>query len=66
MDMKEDGSAGNAVAVADNGTFTLAGFAGSPLTSLEIKVNNSDGLWELIRADYGGRLVDVLHLRTAN
>lgn len=39
---------------------------GAAGATLNIIVSNYDGLWELIRADYGGRLVDVLNLRTAN
>lgn len=66
MDMKEDGSAGNAVTVAGNGTFTLAGFAGSPLTSLEVTVNSYAALKEMVRNEYGGRVVDILDVRTGN
>lgn len=66
LDMQENGAAGAALPVTQNGSFALSGFTGSPLTTLNIIVNNYDGLWELVRADYGGRLVDVLHLRTGN
>ena len=66
LDMQDGGAAGAALPVTNNGSFALSGFTGSPLTTLNIIVNNYDGLWELIRADYGGRLVDVLNLRTAN
>lgn len=66
LDMQDGGAAGAVLPVTNNGSFALSGFTGSPLTTLNIIVNNYDGLWELIRADYGGRLVDVLNLRTAN
>jgi len=65
LDMSEGGAAGAGLPVTHNGDFVLSGFAGSPLTSLEIRVSNYDGLWELIRTDYGGRLVDILHVQTA-
>jgi hypothetical protein len=62
LDMKEDGAAGDEVTVTANGTYTLPGFSGSALSSLEITVNNYSGLWEMIRNSYGGRLVDVLEV----
>lgn len=65
LDMSEGGTAGAGLPVTHNGDFVLSGFAGSPLTSLEIRVSNYDGLWELIRNNYGGRLVDILHVQTA-
>jgi len=65
LDMQEGGAAGAGLAVTDNGDFTLQGFAGSPLASLNLTVNDYTGLWEMIRTDYGGRLVDILHLQTA-
>jgi len=66
MDIKEDGSAGNAITVADNGTFTLPGFAGSALTSLEVTVNNYAKLLTMVRNEYGGRVMDILDVRTGN
>jgi len=33
--------------------------------TLEITVSNYSGLWDMIRNDYSGRLVDVLDVRTA-
>jgi hypothetical protein len=32
---------------------------------MEITVNSYAALWEMIRNDYGGRLVDVLKIETA-
>ncbi len=65
LDMNEGGAAGAALAVTHNGDFVLSGFAGSPLTSLNLTVNDYTGLWEMIRTDYGGRLVDILQITTA-
>jgi hypothetical protein len=65
LDMQEDGAAGAELAVTHNGDFTLSGFAGSALTSLDLTVNDYTGLWEMIRTDYGGRLVDILQITTA-
>jgi len=33
------------------------------MNSLTIRVNNYAGLWEMVRNDYGGRLIDVLVVR---
>jgi hypothetical protein len=63
LDMQEGGAAGAAVIVPQNGEYILPGFAGSPASSVEITVNNYAALWEMIRNDYGGRLVDVLDVR---
>ena len=64
LDMREDGAAGQGTAMTQNGTLVLTGFAGSPLTALHLTVNDYAGLWEMIRTDYGGRLVDVLNMTT--
>jgi hypothetical protein len=66
IDMKEDGSAGNTVTVAGNGTFTLQGFAGSALTALEVTVSNYTNLLTMVRNEYGGRVVDILDVRTGS
>ncbi len=63
--MQEGGRTGAAVSVAANGTFTLQGFSGSAVSSLNIRVNNYAGLKEMIRNDYGGRVVDVLKAEVA-
>jgi hypothetical protein len=65
LDMQEGGAAGAAVIVPQNGEYILPGYAGSAVTSVEITVNNYAALWEMIRNDYGGRLVDVLDVRVA-
>jgi hypothetical protein len=63
VDMREDGgSVGPAVRISGGGPVTLPGFAGSALTSLDLDVRDYDGLLKIVRADYGGRLVDVLRL----
>ena len=65
LDMSEDGRAGAAVTVTANGEQTLQGFAGSAVSSLDIRVNEYAALKELIRNSYSGRLVDVLEVTTA-
>jgi len=65
LDMKEDGKEGAAVTVTANGAVTLPGFSGSAVSSLSIRVNSFDGLKEMVRNDYGGRVVDILEIRTA-
>jgi hypothetical protein len=66
LDMTEGGAAGAEVLVTQNGDFTLSGFAGSAVSNLEITVSNYSGLWDMIRNDYGGRLADVLDVRTGS
>jgi hypothetical protein len=61
----EGGRTGAAVAVTGNGEQTLAGFSGSTVNSLTVRVNNFAALKELIRDSYGGRLTDILEVRTA-
>jgi hypothetical protein len=66
LDMHEDGVEGEAVRMTANGPLTLAGFAGSGLTSLDLTVNDFDALRDMIRNDYSGRLVDVLHVESGD
>jgi hypothetical protein len=61
--MKEDGPAGEAVTVMANGEYTLPGFAGSAVTSLNVRVNDYAALLNLVRDQYYGRLADVLDVR---
>ena len=63
LDMSKGGAAGDEVSVTADGTVTLPGFAGSPVTSLTITVQNYAALWDMVRSDYGGRLVDVLEVQ---
>ncbi len=65
LDMQEGGAAGAEVIVPQNGEYILPGYVGSPASSVEITVNNYAALWDMIRNDYGGRLVDVLDVRVA-
>ncbi len=65
LDMKENGAAGAEVIVTQNGDYTLPGFTGSALSSLDISVSSYAALWEMVRNSYGGRLVDVLDVQTA-
>lgn len=65
LDMQEGGAAGAEVLVTQNGNVTLPGIAGSAVSSLNITVSSYSGLWDLLRNDYGGRIVDVLDVRMA-
>ncbi len=47
---------------AVNALTKLPGFAGSAVSSLTI-VNNYTALWEILRNDYQGRLVDILDVK---
>ncbi len=63
IDMSKNGTAGQSVTVTANGSFTLSGFAGSAVSSLNITVNTYAGLVQMIRNAYSGRLVDVLDVK---
>jgi hypothetical protein len=65
LDMTEGGKAGAAVQVTANGPITLAGFADSALTSLNVTVKNFADLVKMIRSGYSGRLVDVVVVKVA-
>lgn len=60
LDMTEGGAAGDAVRVTGNGTVSLTGYAGSPLTSLSLTVHDYTALVDLVREGYAGRMVDIL------
>ncbi|WYD82290.1 MAG: hypothetical protein V8K32_07840 [Candidatus Electrothrix gigas] len=62
IDMKEDGVSGAAIPVTGNEAYTIPGFAGSAVSDLSIIVNDYDALWEMIRNEYQGRLVDILEV----
>jgi hypothetical protein len=49
--------------VKENGAYSLPGFAGSAVSSLNITVNDYTALWDMLRNDYSGRLVDVLDVK---
>jgi hypothetical protein len=63
LDLRENGAAGEAVAVAENGNYTLLGFANSAVSSLNITVHKYTKLTELVRNNYAGWLADVLELK---
>lgn len=63
LDMNEDGKAGPPVSVTADGPYTLPGFSGSALTSLNLTVNNFADLVQMIRSHYSGRLAEVLELK---
>jgi hypothetical protein len=65
LDMQEEGRTGAAVPVSANGECSLQGFADSTVTNLTVRVNNFTALKEMLRNDYGGRLVDVLEVKVA-
>jgi hypothetical protein len=60
VDMTEGGAAGAVVTVTANGDITLQGFAGSTITTLNIRVLEYASLKEMLRNDYNCRLVEVL------
>lgn len=60
LDMHEGGKAGEEVRVAANGTYTLLGWTGCDLTSLEVTVAKYTKLLDMVRSPYGGQLVDIL------
>jgi len=60
LDMNKGGVAGDAVRVTGNGTYTLPGYTGSALTSLEVTVDRYPLLEKKIREEYTGRMVDIL------
>jgi hypothetical protein len=63
LDMKEGGSAGVAIPITSEDEYTLEGFAGSAVQSLQIGVENLAALITLIKNSYSGRLVDILDVR---
>lgn len=60
IDMKDGGEQGNEVQVGANGVYTLSGYVGGEVTSLEVTVADYAALYTLVRNKYGGRLVDIL------
>ena len=60
LDMSENGNAGNEVQVSGNGIYTLPGFAGSAVTSLEITVQRYAALAAKVMEEYTGRLIDIV------
>ncbi|XOF34271.1 MAG: hypothetical protein ACL93V_02965 [Candidatus Electrothrix sp. YB6] len=65
LDMTEGGLVADQVTVTQNGEYILPGFSGSAVSTLEVTVNDYTALWDMIRNDYSGRLVDVLDVRLA-
>ena len=65
LDMTEGGLVANEVTVIQNGEYILPGFSGSPVISLDIRVNDYTGLWDMIRNSYNGRLTDILDIQLA-
>jgi hypothetical protein len=60
LDMKEGGKTGDEVRAAANGVYTLPGYTGGDVTSMEVTVADYAGLLALVRNAYAGRLVDIL------
>ena len=54
IDMKK-GNVGGAISVTQDGPYSIPGFVGSAVSSLNITVNDYAALWEMIRNDYNGR-----------
>jgi hypothetical protein len=60
LDMEEGGKVGDEVRVAANGVYTLLGWTGCDVTSMEVTVADYAALLAMVRSPYGGRLVDIL------
>jgi len=60
INMKEAGVSGVEIPVTGNEAYTIPGFTGSAVSELSIMVNDYAALWEMIRNEYQGRLVDIL------
>lgn len=60
INIKDGGAGGAQIPVSGNGAYTLPGFSGSAVSSLDITVNDYTALWKMIRNSYQGRLVDIL------
>jgi hypothetical protein len=66
LDMNKGGTAGDAVRVTGNDTYTLPGYAGSALTNLEVTVDDYAALISKIREEYTGRIVDILDVSSGS
>jgi hypothetical protein len=60
LDMQENGAAGPAMNIPDNGSYVLSGFSGSAVSSLTVQVDHLLELKTLVRTSYQGRMVDIL------
>lgn len=60
LDMREGGAKGAKVQVSANGIYTIQGYVGSDLTTLEITVLDYAALLQLVRQPYGNQLIDIL------
>ena len=63
LDMTERGQAGERVKITTNSVYTLPGFSGSPLSSMEVVMGNAEQLATMVRTHYAGQVVDVLDVR---
>lgn len=64
-DMREGGVGGDEISVTADGEYTLPGFAGSAVSSLNITVNEYAALWKTVRSSYSGMMADILNVKTA-
>ena len=62
LGMEENGQAGPAVTAREEGNYSLAGYSGSPISSLDITVENFQGLSDLLREDYSDSMTDILDI----
>ena len=63
LDMQTNGVQADTVTVNEDGTYTLPDLPDAGLMGLEVTVQNAVGLEELVRSNYGGRLVDILNVQ---
>lgn len=61
-DMTQDGEIGDAVIVNDNAAYTINGYAGSLITSIEITTVDWAALKTLVKTKYLGRMYDILDM----
>ncbi|MCI5197681.1 MAG: hypothetical protein D3919_15965, partial [Candidatus Electrothrix sp. AW5] len=63
LDMQTNGVQADTVTVSEDGTYTLPDLPDAGLMGLVVTVQNAVGLEELVRSNYGGRLVDILNVQ---
>ena len=65
IDMRDGGAEGLPVPVTGHGGFTLPGFTGSAVSSLDIRIDDYIALKTMVLNDYDGSLVDILDVKMA-
>jgi hypothetical protein len=60
--MTQDSAVGDAVIINANQAYTLTGFAGSAVTSLEVTTVNWEAIKTLVKTKYTNRMYDILNI----